>query len=92
MGWAASGSTGAPGLSGPAPLPVDVAGVLCDTERLGWVPLEDGRRFWFEADHRVKWDSARALCAEVAAARPAFQGFETGLNTQTFQQLKKATT
>eukprot|EP00971_Amphidinium_carterae_P173425 3437836-Amphidinium_carterae.1 len=34
-----------------------------------------------EADYKVKWDSARALHAEVATKRPDFGGLETSLST-----------
>eukprot|EP00971_Amphidinium_carterae_P316779 6297046-Amphidinium_carterae.1 len=53
----------------------------------GWI--SDGQYFtWSEADHKVKWDSARVLLAEVAVKRPDFGGLDTGLNTQTFRHLK----
>eukprot|EP00971_Amphidinium_carterae_P224438 4452440-Amphidinium_carterae.1 len=32
---------------------------------------------WYEADYHFKWDSARALCAEVAATRLDFAGLES---------------
>eukprot|EP00971_Amphidinium_carterae_P197171 3913504-Amphidinium_carterae.1 len=67
-------------------------------DRLGWIPQpgrcsRDDQFFtWYEADYRVKWDSARVLCADVATERPDFVGLETGLSAQRFRHLKKAAT
>eukprot|EP00971_Amphidinium_carterae_P098333 1945194-Amphidinium_carterae.1 len=64
--------------------------------RLAWLPAVGGWRCedqyftWGEADYKVKWDSARALLAEVAAARPDFGGLETGLSPQSYRHLKRS--
>eukprot|EP00971_Amphidinium_carterae_P078878 1560642-Amphidinium_carterae.2 len=39
---------------------------------------------WHEADLKIKWDSARALLADVTTKRP-----DTGLSTQALRHLKK---
>eukprot|EP00971_Amphidinium_carterae_P095439 1888284-Amphidinium_carterae.1 len=63
-------------------------------ERLGWLPALGGwtcQGQWFswdEATLRAKWDSAQALCAEVARTRPDFEGLALGLSTFTYRQLK----
>eukprot|EP00971_Amphidinium_carterae_P077850 1539912-Amphidinium_carterae.2 len=50
-------------------------------ERLGWIPALgvwtcNGQWFsWDEATLRAKWDSAQALCAEVARTRPDFRAW-----------------
>eukprot|EP00971_Amphidinium_carterae_P297593 5912452-Amphidinium_carterae.1 len=48
-------------------------------------------RGWYEADYRVKWDSARALLADVAAKLVDFAGLDTGLSTPTIRYLKEST-
>eukprot|EP00971_Amphidinium_carterae_P003897 77513-Amphidinium_carterae.2 len=54
-------------------------------DRLGWIfqpgGWSCGEQFftWYEADYRVKWDSACVLCVEVETTRPDFAGLETGL-------------
>eukprot|EP00971_Amphidinium_carterae_P111045 2199708-Amphidinium_carterae.2 len=65
-------------------------------DRLAWIPAEGGwycedQYFtWSEADHKVKWDSAKHLLAEVATSRPDFRGLETGLSTQSYRHLKRS--
>eukprot|EP00971_Amphidinium_carterae_P149304 2960214-Amphidinium_carterae.2 len=64
-------------------------------DRLAWTTAvggwycEDQYFTWSEADYKVKWDSARALLAEVATKRPDFGGLETGLSTQSLRHLKR---
>eukprot|EP00971_Amphidinium_carterae_P050924 1002665-Amphidinium_carterae.2 len=59
----------------------------------GW-QSEDQYFTWYEADQKVKWDSAKHLLAEVAENRPDFKGLETGLSTvlstQSYRHLKKS--
>eukprot|EP00971_Amphidinium_carterae_P305075 6062106-Amphidinium_carterae.1 len=45
---------------------------------------------WYDGDYRVKWDSARQLCTDVATKRTVFAGQETGLSTQCFRHLENA--
>eukprot|EP00971_Amphidinium_carterae_P054240 1068472-Amphidinium_carterae.1 len=45
---------------------------------------------WYEADYKVKLDSARVLVAEVAAKRPDFAGLETGLRVWHEDRTNKA--
>eukprot|EP00971_Amphidinium_carterae_P293932 5835445-Amphidinium_carterae.1 len=65
-------------------------------DRAGWVPHPQGWQSgeqtftWHEADLKIKWDSARALLADVTTKRPDFAGLETGLSTQAVRHLKSA--
>eukprot|EP00971_Amphidinium_carterae_P297259 5905529-Amphidinium_carterae.1 len=65
-------------------------------DRLAWEPAVGGWRCddqyftWNEADHKVKWDSARVLLADVATSRRDFGGLETGLSTQSYRHLKRS--
>eukprot|EP00971_Amphidinium_carterae_P168976 3347521-Amphidinium_carterae.1 len=42
---------------------------------------------WYDADYKVKWDSALHLCKGVADMRLDFQDLEAGLATQALRQL-----
>eukprot|EP00971_Amphidinium_carterae_P347327 6489264-Amphidinium_carterae.2 len=52
-------------------------------------PGEPGRMSASEADLQIKWDSAKALLAEVTKKRPDFADQETSLSTQACRHLKK---
>eukprot|EP00971_Amphidinium_carterae_P106943 2118120-Amphidinium_carterae.1 len=55
-------------------------------------PLAHKGQWFVPPQHRVQWDSARVLCADIATKRPDFVGLETGLSGQTFTHLQKAST